>query len=100
MGPGGIIARTQRARYNAASSNSVLEGCALKGCRIRCATRTLLFSSLTLGVSLAAAQSYPSRPDPPAPAVRRRHRRGGAPARVQDVAGARRAGAARAAWAR
>src|SRR3979490_1129344 len=65
MGPGGIISRTPRARYNAASSNSVSaarKGCTLKGSRICCATRALLFASLTLGVSLAAAQSYPSRP--------------------------------------
>src|SRR5882762_6930925 len=63
MGPGGIIARTQRARYNAALSNSrARKGCTLKGSRIWPATRTLVCAALALSVSLAAAQSYPSRP--------------------------------------
>src|SRR4029077_10722415 len=38
------------------------KGCTLKRSRIRCATRALLFASLALPVSLAGAQSYPSRP--------------------------------------
>src|SRR2546427_8125467 len=63
MGPGGIIARTQRARYNAALSKSAArKGRTLKRSWICSATRTLLFASLALSVSLAAAQSYPSRP--------------------------------------
>src|SRR5207245_2749706 len=63
MGPGGIIARTQRARYNAALSKpAARKGRTLKRSWICSATRTLLFASLALSVSLAAAQSYPSRP--------------------------------------
>src|SRR5882672_10515818 len=38
------------------------KGCTLKRSRIRSAARTLVFASLALSVSLAAAQSYPSRP--------------------------------------
>jgi len=34
----------------------------LRSSSIRCATRTLLLASLTLGASLAAAQGYPSKP--------------------------------------
>src|SRR5438034_6811118 len=63
MGPGGIIARTQRARYNAGLSKpAARKGRTLKRSWICSATRTLLFASLALSVSLAAAQSYPSRP--------------------------------------
>ena len=38
------------------------KGCTLKRSRIRRAARALLFASLALSVSSAAAQSYPSRP--------------------------------------
>src|SRR5947209_5982075 len=63
MGPGGIIARTQRARYNAALSKSAArKGRTLKRSWICSATRTLLFASLALAGSNAAAQGYPSRP--------------------------------------
>ena len=63
MGTGGIIARTQRARYNAVSFGAACpEGRSLQDSRIRCATRALIFVSLPLAVSLAAAQGYPSKP--------------------------------------
>jgi len=93
--PGGIIATKQRARYNAAYRKSVV-GCPervhLEKLSDLCATERC-FSTLTLGVSLAAAQSYPSSRS--ACFCVAGGTDAGAPARVQDCRRRRRAGACR-----
>src|SRR5258706_8017008 len=59
MGTGGIIARTRRARYNAASPVMTRR----KDMRdSRSAARALAAAALALAISPALAQSYPARP--------------------------------------
>src|SRR6267143_4550082 len=98
--PSGIIARKQRARYNAALPNF---GAGLPG-KVHletlsdplCGSRAPLRIARALGLSRRRAE-LSVQADPPASPLRGGHRRGGAPARVQVVSRARRAGAARAA---
>src|SRR5258705_8710825 len=62
MGTGGIIARTQRARYNAASRSRYEERRrGMRDSRAASGARALAAAALALAISPALAQAYPAR---------------------------------------